>query len=223
MLAHEFTNEEGEVLVLRFSNRDGTAHHGFQHPMTVGESVTAPDWNSTPECGGGIHGWPWGHAIGSGKEPDYRDGLWQVYGVRPADITPLDGKIKFRTGVLRYYGEWAGAFQLILPGRIALCQLNSDSAASATGYRGAASATGERGAASTTGWYGAASATGGCSIAAVTGEDGRAMTGEGGVINLAWFNPVTRKYQMKCAEVGTNGLEPNIWYQLDKNGRFTPV
>ena len=43
--AHQWTNENGEVLILRFSDKNGKSYNGFQHPMTVGESVVEPKWN----------------------------------------------------------------------------------------------------------------------------------------------------------------------------------
>jgi len=76
--SHQWTNGGTEVLVLRFVNRDGKSYGDFQHPMKVGEVVTAPDWNTKPDCGGGIHGWPWGLSMGEGKDSEW-SALWQVY------------------------------------------------------------------------------------------------------------------------------------------------
>jgi hypothetical protein len=39
---------------LRKINKDGM-HFGFQWPLTVGATATAPYWNPEPECGGGLH------------------------------------------------------------------------------------------------------------------------------------------------------------------------
>jgi hypothetical protein len=172
--ACKWANDSGEVLVLRYINADGTTRGGFVNPVVVGESVTALDWHERAECGGGIHGWPWGLSIGDGKEPIYTSVIWQVYGVRPERIINLGGKCKFQTGVLRYSGDWQGAFEFILSGQIRLVQFCASGAASATGARGAASATGESGAASATGERGAASATGERGAASATGESGAA-------------------------------------------------
>ena len=57
---HQWTNGGEEVLVVRYVNRDHTSYNGFRHPKKIGELVSAPDWNTKAECGGGIHGWPWG-------------------------------------------------------------------------------------------------------------------------------------------------------------------
>ncbi|MFA6093998.1 MAG: hypothetical protein WC986_13750, partial [Elusimicrobiota bacterium] len=146
--------------------------------MTVGESVTAPDWNPAPECGHGIHGWPWGIGLGDGKDLVWSD-LWQVYGVAPADIVALGSKVKFRTGVLRYVGTWQGATDYILKGQIGWVQQASrgkghatgySSASSATGYSSASSATGDSSASSATGYRSASSATGYSSASSATGD-----------------------------------------------------
>jgi hypothetical protein len=40
--------------MVRFSN-DGITYNGFQW-KPIGEWTIAPDWDETPECGGGLHG-----------------------------------------------------------------------------------------------------------------------------------------------------------------------
>ena len=203
---HQWTNGGDEVLVVRFVSKDGKSYGGFQHPVTVGESVTAPDWTPDMTCGGGIHGWPWAMGLGDGKECDW-SALWQVYAVSPKDIMGGDGdlksKVKFRTGILRFVGTWDAATAFVLAGQMswvhhaasgaasatgwrgaasatgwsgAASATGTSGAASATGERGAASATGTRGAASATGWSGAASATGWSGAASATGKDGTAMS-----------------------------------------------
>jgi hypothetical protein len=39
---------------LRKINKDGK-HYDFQWPLKVGSIAIAPDWNSKPKCGGGLH------------------------------------------------------------------------------------------------------------------------------------------------------------------------
>ena len=149
----EWTNGGDEVLVVRCMSKDGKTSSSrlvdgkvverepFQNPLIVGETVTAEDWNDKAECGGGIHGWPWGLSLGDGKECDWQ-GLWQVYGVKPSDIIDLCGKCKFRTGTLRFSGQWWEATSFVLSGQIALVLARSSGSASATGSSGSASATG---------------------------------------------------------------------------------
>ncbi len=86
---HLWTNGGSEVLIVRFVAHDGTSREGFKHPIVVGESVSAPDWDDPrykgPKCGGGIHGWPWAFSLGDGKECEW-SALWLVYGVDPKDV-----------------------------------------------------------------------------------------------------------------------------------------
>ena len=181
----QWTNGGDTVLIVRCMSRDGKTSsqrmvdgksiecEPFQNPLVVGETVTAPDWNDKKECGGGIHGWPWGLSLGDGKDCDWQ-GLWQVYAVNPDDIVDLNGKCKFRTGILKLSGEWWEATNFVLAGQIKLVQERSSGSASATGESGSASATGESGSASATGWSGSASATGERGSASATGWRGSA-------------------------------------------------
>jgi hypothetical protein len=170
---HQWTNGGAEVLVVRYVDEKHQSYGSFQHPAKVGETVIAPDWNAEPKCGGGIHGWPWGLSLGDGKECDW-SAVWQVYGAKPEDVVLIDGKVKFRTGVLRFVGDWHAAMMFVLSGQMAWVHQAARGAASATGASGAASATGERGAASATGARGAASATGASGAASATGASGAA-------------------------------------------------
>src|SRR6185369_10632105 len=169
---HRWTHIGDEVLVLRFADQDGRSYEGFQHPMELGEVVTAPDWNQEPQCGGGIHGWAWGIGIGDGKDPDW-SALWQVYGVKPEDLVGNIGngiKCKFRTGILRHKGDWNSALMFILEGQKKWVEQYADGASSATGYSSASSATGDSSASSATGDSSASSATGYSSVSSATGD-----------------------------------------------------
>ena len=212
---HEWTNADGNVFVLRFSNKDGKSYNGFQHPTEVGEMVTAPDWTATTDCGGGIHGWPWGIGIGDGKEPEW-GALWQVYAVKPADIISNVGsgpKCKFRTGELVYAGDWHGAMQYILPGQMKWAFEISEGAASNSGYQGAASNSGD---------YGAASTTADGTAAFCTGLNSKAKAAAFGCIALAWWNEKESRVEMRCAEIGKGRgkLKADTWYQLNSDGKF---
>jgi hypothetical protein len=200
--AHQWANEDGEVLILRFADMNRESRGGFQFPMKVGETVTAPDWAPYSNCGGGIHGWPLGLSIGSGKGPDW-SALWQVYGVLPADIIGNiegEGKCKFRTGTLRFLGDWQGAISFVLGDQIKWVRQAANGAASSTGYNGvasstrfggAASSTGDRGVASSTDDRGVASSTGDRGVASSTGDNGVASsTGARGVASSTGYNGV---------------------------------
>jgi hypothetical protein len=170
---HQWVNSDGDVLVLRFSDKDGKSHEDFQHPMIVGETVTAPDWKANQECGGGIHGWAWGIGIGDGKEPDWNNGLWQVYAVKPENIIGDidDGiKCKFHFGTLVYLGGWYEASLAVLDGQKQWVEHFADGQGYSTGNRSASSATGNRSASSATGDSSASSATGDSSASSATGD-----------------------------------------------------
>ena len=233
---YQWTDANGKVLVLRFSDKDGKAYGGFQHPLIVGETVTAPDWTPTTECGGGIHGWPWGIGLGDGKEPEW-DALWQVYSVDPAKLIGEAGwgpKCKFETGELVFSGDWHGAMQFILPGQMKWAFEISEGAASNSGTRGAASNSGTRGAASNSGDYGAASNSGDYGAAATTAEgtaafctglESKAKAAAFGCIALAWWNAAAERVEMRCAEIGKGKgkLKADTWYRLDSDGKFIEV
>jgi hypothetical protein len=246
--AHQWTNGGNEVFILKCVSADGQGYGGFQYPLTVGASVEAPDWNPRKECGGGLHGWPWGIGIGGGKEPDW-NGRWLVLGAASEDIVDLGDKCKAQKAIVRFASEpkdWQAATNFILSGQIAWVQQAASGAASATGWRGAASATGASGAASATGWSGAASATGESgaasatgasgaasatgwsSIAVVTGPYGRVRGGKYSAIALAFVNVAAGRQEMRCAEIGCGDgsdgkLKANVWYRLDESGAFVEV
>jgi hypothetical protein len=180
---HTWTDGGNEVLIVKCVAKSGKSYGDFQWPLEVGAGVEAPDWDPKPERGGGLHGWPWGLAIGDGKDPiwDNTQATWLVFGARPEDVVDLQGKVKTKRGTIRYVGDWHGAMLHILGGQIRLVQARADGAASATGESGAASATGWSGAASATGERGAASATGESGAASATGWRGAASaTGKSG-------------------------------------------
>ena len=171
---HQWTNGGIEVLVVKWVNANGTSYRGFTHPLKVGDVVTAPDWNDKPECGGGIHGWPWCFSLGEGKAADFA-AHWLVYGVDPKDVICLDGgKVKFRTGTVRHSGDWHGAMMYVLAGQMAWVRHASSGAATASGDNGAATASGYNGAATASGDNGAATASGDNGAATASGYSGAA-------------------------------------------------
>ncbi|WP_347252931.1 DUF7666 domain-containing protein [Leminorella grimontii] len=116
------------------------------------------------------------------------------------------------------------------------------SAASNTGYRSAASNTGNRSAASNTGDYSAASNTGNRSAASNTGYrsaaevsglhsvacslgiEGKARASEGSAIVVCYRDDETGELlHIRASKVGENGIKPNVWYRLDKDGQFVEI
>ena len=124
---HEWTNENGEVLILRripqnrLTNGNGKGRD-FIWPIGVGSVVTAPDWKPTNKCGHGLHGWPWGFGLGDGCNYDIINDVWLVIGVKPNDIVgEIDGgaKCKFRSGTIRMEGQFGDAMKCVAAGFMA--------------------------------------------------------------------------------------------------------
>ena len=75
---------------LRTTDKDGKSHGGFQWPMQIGATVTAPDWEPTAECGNGLHGWLYGQGDhGCSDYPGTDGAKWYALEVVEADIIML--------------------------------------------------------------------------------------------------------------------------------------
>ena len=66
---HKWTHTGNRVLLVKMIGKDGTTG-GEQnnYPIIVwpkSGSVVCSDWDAKPECGHGIHAWPWGMFVGS--------------------------------------------------------------------------------------------------------------------------------------------------------------
>ncbi len=94
------------------------------------------------------------------------------------------------------------------------------SAATNTGDRSAATNTGDRSAATNTGYQSAAEVSGSQSVAASLGIEGKARASEGGAIVLCYRDEYGELIHIRASKVGENGIMPNTWYQLDKDGEF---
>ncbi|ORG82393.1 hypothetical protein B5034_24995 [Salmonella enterica subsp. enterica serovar Newport] len=94
------------------------------------------------------------------------------------------------------------------------------SAATNTGNRSAATNTGDRSAATNTGDCSAAEVSGSQSVAASLGIEGKARASEGGAIVLCYRDEDGELIHIRASKVGENGIMPNTWYQLDKDGEF---
>ncbi|EEX9604617.1 hypothetical protein HFX33_003066 [Salmonella enterica] len=94
------------------------------------------------------------------------------------------------------------------------------SAATNTGNRSAATNTGDWSAATNTGDWSAAEVSGSQSVAASLGIEGKARASEGGAIVLCYRDEDGELIHIRASKVGENGIMPNTWYQLDKDGEF---
>ncbi|ELG6656987.1 hypothetical protein Q6647_004397 [Salmonella enterica] len=89
-----------------------------------------------------------------------------------------------------------------------------------TGNRSAATNTGNQSAATNTGDWSAAEVSGSQSVAASLGIEGKARASEGGAIVLCYRDEDGELIHIRASKVGENGIMPNTWYQLDKDGEF---
>ena len=57
-------------------------------------------------------------------------------------------------------------------------------------------------------------------VAAALGIESKAKAGVGGAIVLCHRNDEGHLIHIRASKVGENGIKPNTWYSLDKNGEF---
>ena len=221
---HQWTNGSEHVLIVRCVGQDGKTYGGFQNPLEVGATLIVPDqwepiWGPQPDtwrpgwipdhrCGGGIHGWAWGIAIGDGKDPNWT-GIWQVYECKPDDVIGdvKGAKVKFRTGILRYSGDWQGVNHYVLAGQMAWVFHNASGSASNSGASGSAKSSMP-------------------ATAAISTElNSRVMAGPYSAIALSWWNAEANRAEMRAAEIGCGDgsdhkLKANIWYVVNNTGEI---
>ncbi|EIX2279033.1 hypothetical protein ACLD7D_001315 [Salmonella enterica] len=101
--------------------------------------------------------------------------------------------------------------QIMCGNRSAATNTGDWSAATNTGYQSAATNTGDRS---------AAEVSGSQSVAASLGIEGKARASEGGAIVLCYRDEDGELIHIRASKVGENGIMPNTWYQLDKDGEF---
>ncbi|ELR9041020.1 hypothetical protein QQ079_004381 [Salmonella enterica] len=115
-------------------------------------------------------------------------------------------------------GDWSAATNT--GDRSAATNTGYQSAATNTGYQSAATNTGYQSAATNTGDRSAAEVSGSQSVAASLGIEGKARASEGGAIVLCYRDEDGELIHIRASKVGENGIMPNTWYQLDKDGEF---
>ena len=105
-----FNLKENEILVLRTCDENMQGYGGFQWPKNG--RVEAPDWDGSPECGGGLHGLPKG--VGSAAYLNHSATNWLLVKVDIADgYIEFDGKCKFRGGEVVFAGAQVDAIKLL--------------------------------------------------------------------------------------------------------------
>ena len=238
------------VLILRSCSANLTSHGDFQWPG-VGEVAKAEDWNPTPECGHGLHGWLYGAGDHSVSEYREKDSKWLVVEVLESSIVDLGGKVKFPSCTVRCIGTMKEATDYLIEhepmsAKVAvigatICVDNDQVAVvgslgtATAGYEGTATAgylgtatAGDYGKA-TAGNYGKATAgykgtaTAGDEGTATAGTLGTATAGDKGEIHICYWDDKASRYRTIIGYIGEDGLLPNTAYRLDDAHQFVKV
>ena len=228
MTFHEWTNEQGEVLILRripqsrITNGDGEGED-FVWPSGVGSVVECPNWRPDSQCGGGLHGWPLGFGLGEGCDYDIIEDIWLVIGATPEDVCGElegDAKCKFRVGVIRFEGTFGAAMEFVRSG-FAACVQAMAMAKEKNGDWGQSTVAGDWGKSTVAGNHGQSTVAGNCGRSTVAGDyatcealgvncvaaiagTGRVRVGERGAVAVAYYTDVdgwrflTGKVGEKC-------------------------
>jgi hypothetical protein len=237
--------------VLKQVSPQMTAHGGFKWPESG--PVSCDDWDPTPRCGGGLHGWLRGEGNGglADNSPECR---WLILRVEKKDIVDLQGKVKFPRAEVIACGprhEIVAEMRSLCPDASVIystvAKSNQQAAAAgdggqasagdggqaSAGYGGQASAgyggqasAGARGQASA-GARGQASA--GARGQASAGYGGQASAGAKGTLIIRWWDYAADRYRVAVGDIGEtldaagNILEPDVKYRLDAQHRFEKV
>ena len=170
-------------LFLRTCNPDGTSHGGFKWNLEIGGITEAPDWNSEPECGGGLHGLLHGKGNGAYLNSS-KDSLWMVCEAL-GPIVDLGDKIKTSKAKTLFVGDRKGATDFLIASG---CNASEVIGAFITGGYGS-TVTGGHYSKVTGGHY--SKVTGG-DDSKVTGGDGSTVTGgDGSTVTGGNYSKVT--------------------------------
>jgi hypothetical protein len=171
------------TLILRGCSPSGQSCGGFQYPLQVDSEVESPDWADSNSCGRGLHGFLHGCGDGSCSEYYGLDCKWMA--IEPdGPVVDLNGKVKFRRGIIRFIGTLAEAASYVVANDpnaknqavIGYTSTSGDRGTSTSGDRGT-STSGDRGT-STSGYRGTSiSGDGGTST---SGDRGTSISGDGG-------------------------------------------
>ena len=176
---HKHVNADGEVLILKRIPQDRKTYGGFVWPSGVGTVIEAPDWNDRPECGGGLHGWPWGWGLGDGMDYDIIGDVWLVLGAKPEDVIgELSGgaKCKARRVAIRLEGSFGDAMKKVAGGFAATLEhaaeegsVDNYSTSAANGYNSTSAANGDNSKSAANGDNSKSAANGNYSTSAANG------------------------------------------------------
>ncbi len=110
MIRKRMPNVKHRALMLCTCRADMTSRGDFQWPKRG--YVCAPDWDATPECGGGLHGLLWGCG-----DADYLSNsdtaLWVVCVVDSRYVVDIGNKVKVPDAWVQFVGNCIEAINYI--------------------------------------------------------------------------------------------------------------
>ena len=168
--------------ILRTCRPDLTSNRGSFQWSEKGP-VEAPDWDPTPQYGGGLHGFL--NGAGCGGFADWSpEAKWLVVRIKKGEYVDLGDKVKFPRGEVIFCGSRFDATNFIArfaPEGTAIIGRTFEGKNAVVGYRGTA----------TTGAWGKASA--GVEGMASAGDGGTASAGDGGTASAGAFSTASVK------------------------------
>src|SRR3990167_7467531 len=172
-----------KTYILKCIKSDYTSHTGFAYPRDVGATVAAPDWDSSPVCGGGIHGWL--HGVGNTGSCSYINDKGVIWLVLIADTPVIDlgGKVKVPSATIAHIGDMHSAVAFLLAHDPLSVGQPVIGASVTSGYRGI----------STSGDYG--TSTSGEGGTSTSGDHGTSTSGEGGTSTSGHYGTSTSGYK----------------------------
>ena len=189
------------VLILKTVDANMRAYGGFKWPTTG--HVTADRWDSSAQCGNGLHGFLWGVGNATLASLD-ESAKWVVFEADADKVVELDGKVKAPEGDVVFVGKRDEALAFLdangaadKPVIYGVRTAGYGGTATA-GYRGTATA--GNGGTATAGYGGTATAgNGGTATAgeygtATAGEYGTATAGNGGTATAGYRGTATAGY-----------------------------
>ena len=188
------TPEYDYILRTCASNLTSHSHDGaFQWPEKG--PVEAPDWDPTPKCGGGLHGFL--NGVGSGSFADLiPDVKWLVVRIQKGEYVKVDfGMVKFPRGEVIFCGSQFDATKFIAqfaPEGTAIIGRTCEDKIAVVGDRGTAAA----------GEYGTAVA--GDFGKAAAGKHGTAIAGYGGTTTAGKYGTTSAGF-LGTASAGDRG------------------
>ena len=234
---HKYTNDDGDVLILKRIPKDRKTYGGFVWPSGIGSLVECPDWKPNTECGGGLHGWAWGWGLGDGCDYDIIGDIWLVLAAKPDDVIGNVGnvgdgpKCKAKRVTIKLEGSFGDAMNVVRPGFVACTNEsakesgdNSKQASSgnnskqaSSGYNSKQASSGDNSKQASSGNNSQLQATGKDSCSAIAAACGRVLVGERGAFALAdWTDK--HGWRFITGKVGEKGIKANTWYEI-RNGR----